>query len=227
MILFAIDTSGKNGRLGIARRIDGRIDICATGSLNGGQYSAELIPTFAAMLGQVGLRKTEVDAIAVVAGPGSFTGLRVGLAAAKGLAEVLQKPLTAISALEMVAAASKRGHETVVAAVDAGRGDVFLGHCEIHPKFEIRTRSEVLAKQTEMVARVREFNAAIVTSDEKIMAIASQAGLEYERIAPPGVDVLAAMAYSQFDRGVTMRPDDLDANYLRRSDAEVLFSPSL
>lgn len=234
MILFTIDTSGKNGSLGLARRDGDVLRVLAEESLAGGQYSAELIPKFAAMLDRGGLTKKDVDAIAVVAGPGSFTGLRVGLAAAKGLAEILQKPLTAVSALEAVAVSSTKSPglknreprgTRVIAALDAGRSEVFLGHCELHPKLEVRTVEEMLVKQAELAARVREMNALLVTADAKIAGLAAAAGIQAEQVETPGVELLARIAYSLLDRGVTVRPDDLDANYIRRSDAELFSTP--
>lgn len=224
MILFTIDTSGKNGTIAITKRDEHVTRVLTSKSLSGGQYSTELIPKFAAMLEQLGLEKTSVDAIAVVAGPGSFTGLRVGLAAAKGLAEILQKQLTAISALELVAVAANRDG-AVIAALDAGRGEVFLAHCEVKEKLEVTTHAEVLIKPEELAEKVREFGAQLVTPEEKIVALAGKLDLSVEKIVAPGADVLAALAFAQLDRGLTVRPDDLDANYLRRSDAE-LFTTS-
>jgi tRNA threonylcarbamoyladenosine biosynthesis protein TsaB len=225
MILFTIDTSGRNGMLAIARRDEQGIRVLAQESLSGGQYSAELIPKFAAMLDQLKLTKSDVDAIAVVAGPGSFTGLRVGLATAKGLAEILQKPLTGISSLELVAAAAKGGSSTVVSALDAGRNEIFLGHCEVKPKLEVSTRAEVLIKPEELAERMLEFNSRLVTPEERIVVLATKMILPVEQVAAPGAELLAALAFSQLDRGITVRPDDLDANYLRRSDAELFTTP--
>ncbi len=226
MILFTIDTSGKNGNLGLARREGETIRLLAAETLAAGQYSEELIPKLAAMLARAQLQKTDLDAIAVVAGPGSFTGLRVGLAAAKGLAEILQKPLTAVSALEFVAVATHRSAGTVIAALDAGRGDIYLGHCELHVKLEVRTRAELLVNRAEFAECVRDRDAPLVTAEERIALLAEEARLPVERIAAPGADLLAALGFAQLDRGATVRPDDLDANYIRRSDAE-LFSTSL
>jgi len=225
MILFTIDTSGKNGSLGLSQREGNDIRLIAQESLAGGQYSAELIPKFAVMLERCSLKKSDVDAIAVVAGPGSFTGLRVGLAAAKGLAEILGKPLTGLSALELVAASANE-HGALIAALDAGRSEVFLGHCEVQANFEVRTVAEFLIKQTELADRVREIGAPLITPDEKLSALAQSAGVRMQRIQAPGPEIAARLAFAQLDRGATVRADDLDANYIRRSDAEI-FSATL
>ncbi len=227
MILFTIDTSGKHGSLGLSRRDEEGIRVLASESLAGGQYSAELIPKFAAMLALAGRKKTDVDAYAVVAGPGSFTGLRVGLAAAKGLAEALGKPLTALSALELIAAAWRQESGAVVSAVDAGRSEIFLGHCELRPNLEIRTVAELLVKQSELGDRVREFGAPLITPDERVRNVARQSEIEVIEVAAPAPEIAAALAFAQFDRGLTVRPDDLDANYIRRSDAEIFSAPLL
>jgi tRNA A37 threonylcarbamoyladenosine modification protein TsaB len=84
-----------------------------------------------------------------------------------------------------------------------------------------------LVKQAELSGRVRELNATLVTAEEKVAEIARQQAIEIERVPAPGPEVLAALAFAQLDRGVTVRPDDLDANYIRRSDAEIFSAPLL
>jgi len=70
--------------------------------LAGGAFSAQLVPQIAALLEKHGYSKHDLGAFAVASGPGSFTGLRVGLAAIKALAEALQKLIAAVSLLEAV-----------------------------------------------------------------------------------------------------------------------------
>src|SRR5271167_1833466 len=123
MLLLAIDTSGKNGSLALARVTPGNdeVDVVEVVPLAGGTFSAQLVPQISALLGKHRSTKDDLAAFAVVSGPGSFTGLRVGLAAIKALAEVLNKPIAAVSLLEAVACSSqKRGR--ILAALDAGRG---------------------------------------------------------------------------------------------------------
>src|SRR5260370_27714057 len=113
MLLLATDTSGRHGSIALARaeegsRAGGAIEIPDVESLevvalSGGTFSAQLVPRVAATLAKHGFSKNDIGGFAVASGPGSFTGLRVGLEAIKGLSEILGKPITTVSTLEAVA----------------------------------------------------------------------------------------------------------------------------
>src|SRR6266536_1794231 len=132
MLLLATDTSGKNGSIALARVTPGRseVEVIEAVPLAGGTFSAQLVPQIAALLEKHGYRKTDLAGFAVVSGPGSFTGLRVGLAAIKALAEVLHKPIAAVSLLEAVAW-SGQALGRVLAALDAGRAQVYVGNYQV------------------------------------------------------------------------------------------------
>ena len=135
MFLLAIDTSGKQGSIALARAGKGSgegddVEVIGIVSLAGGTFSAELVPQIAALLSSHGLTKNDVGAFAVASGPGSFTGLRIGLAAVKALAEVLDKPIAAVSLLEVCVFASGTQGK-IMAALDAGRSEVYVGEYEI------------------------------------------------------------------------------------------------
>src|ERR1700761_7672072 len=108
MLLLVTDTSGKNGCVALARTAgdSDKVEVIESVPLAGGNFSAQLVPQISALLDKHGLSKSEIGAFVVVSGPGSFTGLRVGLAAVKALAEVLAKPIVPVSLLEVMAAAS-------------------------------------------------------------------------------------------------------------------------
>src|SRR6266571_2036950 len=131
MLLLAIDTSGRLGSIALARgHEDGSCDVIEVVPLAGGTFSAQLVPQVAAFLSKHGFTKYDIDAFAVASGPGSFTGLRVGLAAIKALAEILGKPIAAVSLLEAVSAAGQ-SHGRVMATLEAGRGEVYVGEYEV------------------------------------------------------------------------------------------------
>jgi tRNA threonylcarbamoyladenosine biosynthesis protein TsaB len=232
MLLLATDTSGKNGSIALGRVMPGQsgVEIVEVVPLAGGAFSAQLVPQIAALLEKHGYRKSDLVAFAVVSGPGSFTGLRVGLAAIKALAEALQKPIAAISLLEAVASSSTaRGvaHDRVLAALDAGRGDVYAGDYELDPR--VHMQSERLLSREEFLAEAKGAEAThktIVTPDAVLAAMVQAAGSQVELIEYPNAGVIARLGWERLQRGQTVRPEELEANYIRHSDAEIFSKPA-
>ena len=174
MLLLVTDTSGKQGSVALARageRDRDHVELIEVVFLAGGMFSAQLVPQIAALLAQHRLSKADIDAFVVVSGPGSFTGLRVGLAAIKALAEILQKPIVPVSLLEVVATAS-RVQGKVVALLDAGRGDVFFGAYEISGE-SVQVLQEQLLSKAEFLAEARA--STVITPDPSWAAVAREA----------------------------------------------------
>jgi len=221
MLILSIDTSWKHGSLALARGDAASFELLETASLTGGAFSAELVPQIAAVLARCNLRKQEIDGFAAVSGPGSFTGLRVGLAAIKALVEILKKPISTVSVLEALAIASGvRGR--VFAALDAQRGEVFLGEYDVQPETLQATsrRAELLLTRGAFLALL-PVGAMVVTPDESIAALASPPGITIWRIKRPGAETIARIGLRKILSGQTVSADSLDANYVRRSDAEI------
>jgi tRNA threonylcarbamoyladenosine biosynthesis protein TsaB len=236
MLLLATDTSGKNGSIALARATSGQsdVEIVEVVPLAGGAFSAQLVPQIAALLEKHGHRKSDLGAFAVANGPGSFTGLRVGLAAIKALAEALQKPIAAISLLEAAAWCSTvhgAAHARVLAALDAGRGDVYVGDYELDTQVQppVRMHNERLLSREEFVAEARGCEAkgqAVVTPDVVLAETVRAAGIQVERIECPNSAVIARLGWEHLQRGQTVRPEELEANYIRHSDAEIFSKPA-
>ncbi|PYX24951.1 MAG: tRNA (adenosine(37)-N6)-threonylcarbamoyltransferase complex dimerization subunit type 1 TsaB [Acidobacteria bacterium] len=221
MILLAIDTSGKEGSIAVARapenaRETSELTILEVVPLEGGTFSAQLVPQIASLLAKHGLSKNDIAAFAVASGPGSFTGLRVGLAAIKALAEILGTPIAAVSRLEALAR-SARIRGTVIAALDAGRGEVYAGIYDVEDAAHMQ--SERLLTNAELFAEAA--GGVIVTSDAKLAETARASGLRVEQVAMPRSDAIARLGWEKIRKGETVSPEDLEANYIRRSDAEI------
>ena len=222
MLLLGVDTSGKHGSIALARGDAGKFEVLEVVPLAGGTFSAQLIPQIASLLSKHNLRKEDVDAIAAASGPGSFTGLRVGLAAVKALAEVLGKPVAAVSLLEAVAVES--GQEgKVVAALDAGRGEVYAG------EFEVKDGQAVLCHEClftpgEFADVLRTSGRRAVTPDETVAQAMKELGVAEAvgMVSRPRSDAIARLGLRKILAGQTVAPEELDANYIRRSDAEIL-----
>jgi tRNA threonylcarbamoyladenosine biosynthesis protein TsaB len=219
MILLAIDTSGKQGSIALARvdkteSAPDRVEILEVVPLEGGTFSAQLIPQVSALLSRHGFSKSDLGAFAVASGPGSFTGLRVGLAAIKALAEVLRQPIVAVSLLEALARNSSQ--RDVIAVLDAGRGEVYIG------EYEVAVR--VVPRGERLISRKELFDgtfSAMVTSDPGVAEAAHTAGLPVELVDYPGSVAVARIGWEKLRSGETISPSELEANYIRRSDAEI------
>lgn len=90
-------------------------------------HSVEVMPTIAAMLERQGLWHGDLTAVAVVQGPGSFTGLRIGMSLAKGLCLALDLPIIAVPTLQVTAYAAGDTGSPVLAVLEAGRGRICVG----------------------------------------------------------------------------------------------------
>src|SRR5712691_214892 len=101
MLILAVDTSSRSGSLAVLR---GEMPLAAVASHEGEPHSSGLFRSLSGVLGELKLDLHQIDLFAVATGPGSFTGLRVGLTAVKAWAEVYRKPIAAISGLEAIAA---------------------------------------------------------------------------------------------------------------------------
>jgi tRNA threonylcarbamoyladenosine biosynthesis protein TsaB len=216
MIILAVDSSDRNGSIALARCGPAdRCDILEVVQLAGGTFSAQLVPQIAALLGNHGFGKEDIGAFAVVSGPGSFTGLRIGLAAVKALAEVLEKPIAAVSLLEAIAVGA---HGRVLAALDAGRNEVYLGEYEIG--VATKRIDERLVTQTELITMA--VGLTVITPDMKLADLARTAGLAVEEIRRPESDAIARIGWKKIPAGEIVSPEMLDANYIRRMDGEIV-----
>ena len=232
MVFLAADTSGKNGSLALVRAdLDlqshppaiRNFDAVEVVPLEGGTFSAQLVPQISALLTRNLINKNEVNGFVVVSGPGSFTGLRVGLAAIKGLSEILKKPIAAVSLLEGVARAANH-RARVWAALDAGRNEYYVGDYDF-----LRDEpcvGEALLTQEELLEKLRSNTAFVfATPDKKLADTVSSQGLPVLSVEWPRSDLIARIGLEKMLAGKTVSPDDLEANYIRRSDAEIFSRP--
>lgn len=221
MLVLAADTSGKHGTIALARCGPGEgCNLIEVVPLAGGTFSAQLVPQIAALLTKHGFSKTDIDSFAVVSGPGSFTGLRVGLAAIKALAEALEKPIAAVSLLEAVAV-SGGSQGRVTAVLDAGRGEVYAGEYDVHGG-GARLLQERLLTRAELLAAA--IGSTVMTAEHGLAEAVREAGLLAEEIMLPRSDVIARLGWQKIRAGRIVSPEALDANYLRSSSE--IFSKS-
>jgi len=232
MLLLSIDTSGRSGSIALARGDADTCEVIEVMPLAGGSFSAQLVPQIVALLAKHGFAKDNIGAFAAASGPGSFTGLRVGLAVVKALAEILGKPLAAVSLLEAVAVgAAQQG--MVLAILDAGRGDVYAGDYEVTGG-SAKIRREWLINREELFAELQQSGTAksdaprsiLATSDKSLAEAAQSAGLPVELVEPMDAGTISRLGWRKIQAGQTVSPEQLEANYIRRTDAEIFAKTS-
>ena len=235
VLILALDTSSPAGSLAVLR--DDTI-IATAPAWSGELYSSRMFRQLELLLHEHDLRLDAIEVFAVVVGPGSFTGLRVGLAAVKGWAEVYRKPIAAVSALEAVAAQSSLDVPALVPVLDARRAQIYFGIYE--RALSSNGRDLELAGQ-ECVATPEEFfgaldsryaasELAIVTPVPELLASAmsryettrSTSGhFRVEQASPVLAPHVARIGHGRALEGKLVDSLALDANYVRRSDAEL------
>ncbi len=187
--------------------------------LAGRSYSATLVAAVGELLKQYSVALGQLDAIVAVNGPGSFTGVRVGLSAVKGLAEPFGIPVAVVSRLEVLAAKiGTRGSGVLSAALDAHRHEVFL-RIEAAPGEKAR---EVLASEGELsgIAPIPEQVVICEDAAEELIR-AVWPGTRIERVAAPTAADAIKLVVPRLRAGAFVDLVLLDGHYLRRSDAEI------
>jgi tRNA threonylcarbamoyladenosine biosynthesis protein TsaB len=199
----------ESGSVALAWLSGASVEILGETDLEGRSYSTTLIAAVGDLLARAGVRLGQLHAMVAVNGPGSFTGVRVGLSAVKGLAEPGQIPVVAVSRLAVLA--WKAGADG--AALDAHRREVFL---------RLGAGRELLAGLGELTA-IKPIGGPIAVCDDAAAEVLAGVWLDVELLrasAPSAGDALCLCA----DRVLTRDFVDLallDGHYLRRSDAEI------
>ncbi len=218
LLVLGLDTCGPLGTVALAR-IEGEkatgdnAKILGQKELAGRTYSTTLVAAVRELLVENGLKPGDLGAFVVVSGPGSFTGVRVGLSAVKGLAEPGEIPVVAVSRLAVLA--GKAGVES--AALDAHRREVFLQVASSDG-----SAVEMLAGAEEL-AEIDPAPDRVALCDEEAAVLLGATWLETELIrveAPTAADAIR-LCVARILTGGFEDLGRLDGHYLRRSDAEI------
>jgi len=232
VLILALDTSSPSGSVAVLR--DERI-IGSVSTWTDEVYSARMFRHIEFLLQELSLRLEEFDLFAVAAGPGSFTGLRVGLAAVKGWAEVYQKPIAAISGLEAVAVQSHSTVPLLVPVLDARRGQIYFGfYRRVGPAQLALESEECVATPEEFVqalsARTPKVEFTVLTPIPALVRkalsrletpLASPGKMSIDDASPILAPYVGLLGYRRAQRGELSDALTLDANYVRRTDAEL------
>ena len=217
-LVLGIDTCGPSGSVALGRLDGDKVQTLGQTELAGRSYSATLVAAVGELLGRHDAALKDLRAMVAVNGPGSFTGVRVGLSAIKGLAEPMGIPVAVVSRLAVLA--RKAGVSS--GALDAHRNEVFLRICG--QGSEVREQLAGVAELSAILPRPGR----IAVCDEAAGALLSAAWQDVELVwtgAPTAADAME-LAVPLIQAGDFVDLALLDGHYLRRSDAEIFGEPA-
>lgn len=220
MLILALDTTTRTGSCALSAGAAGPLSVLREDGSDAARPPAARLPAdLMALLEHAGVTLDAVDAFAVATGPGSFTGLRIGIATMQGLAFATGKPLVGISAFDALAA--RAGGGRVVTLVDAWRGEVY-GACYQDGR---EIGAAIVAHPEALLARwsgggTRFIGDGAVTYRALILAADAGHTIAAEP-TPLLAGTIAQLAGEALRRGVAPVPHAIRPLYVRRTDVEI------
>ena len=222
MKILALESSAKAASCAVLS--DGEL-LASAWQATGLTHSRTLLPMVEDMLNNSELSVQEIDAVAVAAGPGSFTGLRIGIAAVKGLAWAAEKPCIPVSTLEAMAWPLAHLEGNIVCAMDARRQ-------QIYNAVFLAEGGELTRLREDRAVSLEEAAADVGEMDGPMTIVGDGAGLCFDFLTAQGVECRLAPVHLRQQsavgvamaawrrRGETLSAQELTPVYLRLSQAE-------
>jgi tRNA threonylcarbamoyladenosine biosynthesis protein TsaB len=219
MLTLAVDTTAEFGSIALADD-SGTLEEILLHETNG--FSASLFGQIDALMQRKGLALPDIDLFAGASGPGSFTGVRVGLAAIKGLAEVLGKPATAVSNLQALAHFGSAPARATV--IDARRGEIYGALYGANGEAIV---PEIVIPFPAFISLMGDCDFEWISVDFTpfIPALTGTrfAGMPVITVPRALAGTIAGIAATRLNAGDPCEAAAIEANYVRRSDAELLW----
>jgi tRNA threonylcarbamoyladenosine biosynthesis protein TsaB len=225
MLILGIETATE--QVGVA--VGGHEGVIATFEVTRGRRHAEILtPAIEFVLRQADIEIDELGCIAVDVGPGLFTGMRVGLAAAKALAQGLRLPMIGITSLDLLAFSCRHTDRLVVPVIDARKGEVFWAMYRQVPGGVQRLVAPTVGSVDDLVAD-------LLARSQETLCVGDGAARYRDEIrdgfrceisgpAHPSPGALVDLAHARALREEWVRPNDIEAVYLRAPDAQINWS---
>lgn len=242
-LILALDTATRAGGVALSR---GTHVIASHAGRPEVSHSRDILPHAAAVLKEAGVTIRSVELFAVTSGPGSFTGLRIGIATVKSFAATLARPCVGVPTLFAVGHAAGASPCTV-AMLPAGRGEVFAQLVAVDSSGDVtalgepshlspqnlldrvagmrnlRWAGEAAYTYAGMIrARAAAMNLALIEGAKDLTSRRTESDCwELAHVTNNLAASAAALALRRFESGDIYRPEDLRADYVRPSDAEI------
>lgn len=227
MTILAMDTATMVSSVAVATKDRVLAELTAETRFT---HSETLVVNIEEVMRLADVKREELSAVAVSLGPGSFTGLRIGLAAAKAMAYALSIPLVGVPTLEILAAAFPSPGATVAPLIDAQKGNAYFALYRSKESGLVCEREVVVASPQEIAKVIAEERDPVMLAGDFVRKMVAK-GVELPenaKIAPithimPRAALVAARAIVRLENGEGKSPMELEPIYVRRSEAEVLW----
>ncbi len=190
MKIFAVDTSARSASVALVENDVIRGEYFINTMLT---HSETLMPMINSLLNSTKITLKDIDCFAVNCGPGSFTGLRIGIAAVKGMAFALDKPCAAVSTLESMAYNIQSDNTIVCAVMDARCNQVYNALFDVSGKQPVRMCEDRALQIDELAAELKKI-------DSRIVFVGDGAGLCHDRLSSEITNVELASENVRFQR---------------------------
>lgn len=224
MNILVTDTSAQ--ALTVALKTDSFFETRTTESRSL-QHSERLVPTVVELCKDAGIETKDIDLLACTRGPGSFTGLRIGMAAFKGMAFALGKPLVSVSTLEVLASCVPCFDGAVVTVIDAKKQRWYLAAFERGAEGTRRIMADTDGTEADLMKVIEPYRNVLVTGPDaeafapKLKELFAEKTIIVDKISSKAVSsALLELALKKYE---TDGADDIGQGpvYLRKSDAEI------
>ncbi len=232
MKILAIDTASFSTGVAI---IEDRVVKAEVSFTSNTTHTRRLLEMVDHVLAKTSTELLDLDGFAVTVGPGSFTGLRIGISTVKGLAFAARKPVAGVSSLDALASGLMFSASPVYAMLFAKRNEVYWAQYELKHGLLTKTRDEVVAGIDAVLEIAGEAGGSCIfvgdgavnyksVIEERLKDLASFAPGDRNFIRAAGVGLLGA---DLFDAGAGCPAEKIVPVYLRRSDAELNFEKKM
>ncbi len=221
LILLGIDTSGKTASVAVC---DEENVLAQTSVLTRLTHSQVIMPICNDVLRNAGITLNDVDAMVVSNGPGSYTGLRIGVSAVKAMSYAMKKKCLGVSTLESLAY-NMRGFHGVICPVMKARLDLmYTAFFTSHLNEITRILDDSILSVNDIISRLKAYHGDIILVGDgakEIFENEKMAGVENVMLAPPHLrlQLASSLCYASFDKSFGTA-DTLNAEYMQVTKAE-------
>ena len=227
MLILGIETATEQ----VSVAIGGHEGVLAMFQVCRGRRHAEtLTPAIEFVCKQAGIEMSEFGAIAVDVGPGLFTGMRVGLAAAKAIAQALRVPMIGISSLDLLAFPLRQSGRKMAAVIDARKGELFFAFYRPVPGGVQRLTEPRCCSVDDLIAElIASGDDFVCVGDGALryreeIATAVHCDFAEQFLAHPSAAPLVQLAHARALREEWVNPWEIQPMYLRAPDAQINWS---